>query len=97
MADHTRRSDTDSPDEGPDHGRRSSAPPRAPRWVKVSAIVVGVLLLLAVIVKLTGLGGEHGPGRHFGSSGPISFSVIQHQESGDPALDLGRSLSEGSR
>ncbi len=42
----------------------SGTPPQAPRWVKVSAIIAAVLILLVVIVKVTGLGGEHGPGRH---------------------------------
>lgn len=41
-----------------------NTPSGMPRWVKVSAIVVGVLVLLALIVVLTGLGGGHGPGRH---------------------------------
>jgi hypothetical protein len=38
--------------------------PGMPRWVKVSGIVVGVLVLLAVIITVTGMGGPHGPGRH---------------------------------
>ena len=38
--------------------------PRMPRWVKVAAIIVGLLLLLFVVLQLTGIGGEHGPGRH---------------------------------
>ena len=42
--------------------------PGTPRWVKVSGIVVGVLTLLAVIVMLAGVGGQHGPGRHMRSS-----------------------------
>lgn len=45
-------------------------PPAMPRWVKVSLAVVGALILLAVIVKLTGLGGDHGPGRHQGAGTP---------------------------
>lgn len=47
--------------------------------MKVFAIIVGVLILLAVIVKLTGLGGEHGPGRHMGAGGtpPTSITEIQ--------------------
>ncbi len=54
-----------------------AAPPRAPRWVKVSAIIVGVLIVLAVIVMLAGVGGEHGPGRHMGAAGtpPIGATV----------------------
>jgi hypothetical protein len=35
-----------------------------PRWVKVSGIVVLVLVVLLAIVMLTGVGGDHGPGRH---------------------------------
>jgi hypothetical protein len=34
-----------------------------PRWVKVSAAVVGVLVLLLVVMLFAG-SGEHGPGRH---------------------------------
>lgn len=55
------------------------APPRAPRWVKVSAIIVGVLILLVVIVKLTGLGGDHGPGRHTGAGGAALVGVTEIQ------------------
>jgi hypothetical protein len=36
--------------------------PGAPRWVKVSAIVVAVLIALVVIALVAG--GGHGPGRH---------------------------------
>lgn len=47
-------------------------PPRMPRWVKVSALVVGLLVLLFVILRLTGVGGEHGPGRHVsGATAPL--------------------------
>jgi hypothetical protein len=38
-----------------------------PRWVKVFGIVVVVLVLLFVVLKLTGIGGEHGPARHMSS------------------------------
>jgi hypothetical protein len=38
--------------------------PGTPRWVKISGIVVGVLVLLVAIVLFTGVGGPHGPGRH---------------------------------
>jgi hypothetical protein len=43
-----------------------------PRWVKVSAIVFGILVLLIVIVFLVGGGplGGHGPGRHISGSQP---------------------------
>lgn len=35
-----------------------------PRWVKVSGIIALVLVLLSVILRLTGVGGQHGPNRH---------------------------------
>jgi hypothetical protein len=37
---------------------------RTPRWVKVAGIIVVGLVLLFVFLKLTGLGGSHGPSRH---------------------------------
>ena len=37
-------------------------PPSAPRWVKVAAIVAGVILAAILVMALAG--GEHGPGRH---------------------------------
>ena len=54
---------------GPDR----ESPPGMPRWVKVSGILVGALILLLLILALTGvLGGQHGPGRHLpgGDTGP---------------------------
>nr|WP_115422091.1 hypothetical protein [Sinorhizobium sp. M14] len=38
--------------------------PGMPRWVKVSGIIVGVVILLAVVLMVSGVGGPHGPGRH---------------------------------
>jgi len=38
--------------------------PGTPRWVKVFGIIVIVLVLLFGGLKLFGVGGEHGPGRH---------------------------------
>jgi len=38
--------------------------PGTPRWVKLSAIVVGALVLLVLFLLVTGIGGRHGPGRH---------------------------------
>lgn len=74
MADPTRRPDAGDAAREPDR-RPATAPPRAPRWVKVSAIVVVVLVLLVVVVKLTGVAGSgHGPGRHTGA-GEMAFSV----------------------
>ena len=45
---------------GPDR----ESPPSTPRWVKVFGITVIVLALLVVIMIFTGVGGQHGPGRH---------------------------------
>lgn len=47
----------------PDRG----SPPGIPLWMKVSGIIVIALVLVFVILKLTGLGGDHGPGRHIPS------------------------------
>lgn len=45
---------------GPDR----ESPPRMPRWVKIPAIIIGILIVLFVVAMVTGLGGDHGPGRH---------------------------------
>ncbi len=43
--------------------------PGAPRWVKASGIIGGVLALFVVVLILAGGGpGRHGPGRHAPSS-----------------------------
>lgn len=65
MADPTRSSATD--ETRPGRGR--TPPPGMPRWLKLTAFTVGALLLIGLVVMLTGLGGEHGPGRHTGSTG----------------------------
>ena len=61
--------------EGPDRG----SPPSTPRWVKVFVIIALILVLLFVIILVTGIGGEHGPGRHIPSSDAV----------GTPSGDLG--------
>lgn len=48
------------------------AGPRLPRWVKVSGIVLGVVVLVLVVLILTGVGGEHGPGRHQSLGAPAT-------------------------
>ena len=45
---------------GPERGSNSGTP----RWVKVFGITALVVIVLVVVVALTGLGGDHGPGRH---------------------------------
>jgi hypothetical protein len=55
-------------------------PPRAPRWVKIAAVIVGVLLLVFLVLQLTGLAGDHGPGRHF--SGLGGSIAVEHAPGG---------------
>jgi hypothetical protein len=62
-------------------GRRtdaeSEAPPRMPRWVRVTSIVAGGLVVLVVVLRLTGVGGEHGPGRHLSGLGaPPAAGIV---------------------
>jgi hypothetical protein len=66
----------DGPGREPSHGSPSGEPPTMPRWVKVSAVVVGVVIVLFVILQLTGIGGSHGPGRHSGAGRPAMVSGV---------------------
>ena len=57
-----------------------------PRWVKVSAIVTGVLILVVIAVMLL-TGGEHGPARHgFGMGAPISPATAVQSQPDPPAF-----------
>lgn len=58
--------------------------PGMPRWVKILLIVSLALVLVFVVAKLTGAGGEHGPGRH---GGDHSLSSAVDQKGGRPPLD----------
>jgi ABC-type transporter Mla subunit MlaD len=49
---------------------------RTPRWVKLFVIIALAVLLLVAVVLATGIGGEHGPGRH-----SPSISVTQEHAS----------------
>jgi hypothetical protein len=62
------------PDSGddPSAGIDRASPPSTPRWVKVFGIIVLILVLLVGIIMFTGVGGEHGPGRHIRSGDPGS-------------------------
>jgi hypothetical protein len=53
------------------------SPPRTPRWVWVSVIVVGAVIVLAVVLLLVA-GGEHGPGHHqsFGGALPSTAMAV---------------------
>lgn len=60
-------SDPISPPPGsPDS--HAGRPPAMPQWVKVLLGVLVLVVVLLIIGKLTGLGGEHGPGRHQAST-----------------------------
>ena len=50
--------------------------PGTPRWVKVFGIVVLVLVLVIVIIMATGVGGEHGPGRHMSSGAAAGHAPL---------------------
>lgn len=58
-------------------------PPRTPRWVRVSGTIAIVLVLLIVILKIIGLGGNHGPGRHIPGGEPAE--QIERDASGGDA------------
>ena len=58
-----------------------------PRWVKVSLIAALVIVLLFVVAKVTGLGGDHGPVRHGGDDTPSS--VVEEDSGHRPPVDHG--------
>ena len=60
---------------GPRSDAARQTPPGVPRWVKIAGIVVGVLLLVFLVLQLTGVAGQHGPGRHFSGPGPSPVGV----------------------
>ena len=57
-----------NPPRGADDGTRviadQQSPAHMPRWVKVTGIVIGALVLVFVVLNVAGIGPEHGPGRH---------------------------------
>jgi hypothetical protein len=52
----------------------NESPAGTPRWVKVAGLVVVGLVVLVLVVLLTGIGGEHGPGRHLPTGGAAGDS-----------------------
>ena len=44
--------------------------PGAPRWVKALAATAILLILVFILLKLFGIGGDHGPMRHMRSAAP---------------------------
>lgn len=64
-------------ERGPHTGAADGAdqPPGTPRWVKVAGLVAFAVVVLFVVLRLTGLGGDHGPARHL-SPGALPFSGV---------------------
>ena len=74
MTDRDHDADTGDSDRG--------TPPRMPGWVKVAVIVVGVLVVVFVVLRLTGAGGQHGPGRHTLGGDVFPAGVAAHTAPG---------------
>ncbi|MFC0476242.1 hypothetical protein ACFFHF_13465 [Robertmurraya beringensis] len=55
-------------------------PPSTPRWVKISGIIIVALIVLFIILKLTGIGGNHGPGRHFSTAQAVQSDQIMYMK-----------------
>jgi hypothetical protein len=62
----------------PDSNSDTGEDTRTPRWVKVFGIIALVLILLVVIMIFTGVGGDHGPGRHLPSGDAVETPPIEH-------------------
>lgn len=69
MADSSRYPDSKPQPDQAAVGRDSEAGPGMPRWVRVFLIVGVAVVLLFAVAKVTGVGGDHGPGRHGGGGG----------------------------
>lgn len=50
--------------------------PGRPRWVTISAILAGVLLMMVALLLVAG-GGRHRPGQHFGGHTPTEANAHQ--------------------
>jgi hypothetical protein len=57
-------------EQPPTESSKAGSPrPGTPRWVKVSAVIALLVLVLVAVLLISGRGGEHGPGRHGASGG----------------------------
>jgi cytochrome b561 len=63
-------------DPQPASASEPGPPPGMPRWVKIAAVVVGLLVLLFLVLQLTGIAGEHGPGMHSSLEVPSSGRAV---------------------
>lgn len=68
-----------NPDTAED-GRDPGSTTGTPRWVTVS-VAIAIVVVVLVILMLSGVLGEHGPGRHSGgldSPTPSSYVLARH-------------------
>ena len=54
--------------------------PGMPRWVKLSAIIVGALVVLILLAIVLEIGGRHGPNRHMPSTGEGGNAQAKQQQ-----------------
>ena len=60
-----------------DQDSGASQKPPLPRWVKISAVVAAIILVVVVVKALAG--GDHGPGRHLpGRDDPVHTPPVEH-------------------
>ena len=80
MADSSRYPDS-KPQPDPAAVRRDTgAGPGMPRWVKVFLLVSLAVALLYAVASVTGVGGDHGPGRHGGGGGTSAVNeAVDHK------------------
>ena len=57
-------------DETSGRGPGDGHGPGVPRWVKGIGIVMAALAALLILARISGITGEHGPGRHVGGLAP---------------------------
>lgn len=81
-----------SPPRYPDS---NSGYPGAPRWVKVFGMILGALILLVVVLRLTGVGGRHGPGRHLPSGEPAAQTAPSGTTEKPASAERGHTVPEG--
>ena len=62
---------------------RDEAQPGVPRWVKVIGLVMAVVVALVLLAQLTGVAGDHGPGRHLSRGlGPAEPATVSARSGG---------------
>lgn len=54
---------SDSPEPFNTDTRAEAKPPGVPRWLKLSAVVLAIAIVALVVTMLL-IGGQHGPGGH---------------------------------